>query len=69
MKQVFVLTSLFVILFKVSPVAAVPEQQEKIKSFAQWCQQIVFVPAATRQTIKVLLIKAGTEVGRLPDSR
>ena len=54
------------ILFQTAPVLAAPAQP---KSFFQWCQQKSSVPAATRQTIDILLKKAGTQNCQQADSK
>jgi internalin A len=49
--------------------ASASPQQPKPKSFAGWCQQKESVPADTRQTIDVLLKKAGTKDCQKADTK
>ena len=66
MKNFLALLSISAFLLPVFSVPVV-SAQPKVKSFAEWCQQKNAVSAATKDTIDVLLTKAGTKNCQLAD--
>jgi hypothetical protein len=58
MKKLIILVSGFALLFQSISATAAPLDQPKTKTFAQWCQEINSVPAATKLTIDLLLKKS-----------
>jgi Leucine-rich repeat (LRR) protein len=67
----FFMTGMMMMFFLVqsllSGVASASPQQPESKRFETWCCQKKSVPAATRQTIDILLKKAGTKDCKLAD--
>jgi internalin A len=68
MKKIIALVSGLTFLLQAMPAMAAPSQQQKTKTFAQWCQQKDAVPAATKLTIDLLLKEAGTQNCQQADS-
>ena len=60
MKNIFALVSISILLLQVFPVAAA-EPPATTPSFVQLCSLKNSLPAATKQTIDILLKKAGIE--------
>ena len=67
MKKILGSIGIATCLIALLPVLTAQAKPTKVKSFAEWCQQKDTVPAATKQTIDILLKEAGTEDCKLAD--
>lgn len=68
MKKIFIPASILGILCQLLPLTA-SAQPQNAKSFTQWCQQSNSVSAATKQTIDLMLEKAGTQNCQQADAK
>ena len=69
MKKILASIGIATCLISLLPLLTAQAKPAKVKSFAEWCQQIDTLPAATKHTIEVLLEKAETKDCQVANSK